>query len=623
MKQADARWPDSPKGEVHAVLLPVFRTVRDECAWRLDADEYHAGLYCASDRPGVKGTSRRGYEYGPATLPYNVCRSGADTLTAKIAKQRPLPQVLTQRGSWRNQKRARKMTQFLEGEFYRQRIFEKWAKLIVRDACIFGRGALKVWTEGDKIRSERVHPWELYVDEWDARYGDPRNLYHVRSLDRGVALELFARSESGGWKSKIRDAIQTAGRIETVEYGDDRANITVDRVDIIEAWHLPSVEGADDGRHVVVCEGATLVDEPYDRMYFPVAVLNYNDPLTGFWGHGLVEQAEGYQYEINLAAEKSSEQHRMSGVGLLVPDGGGIHSTEMRNGITIMGHKRGGEPKVFQMDLVNEHSRVRPRELTQDALNDMGLSQMSVQSQRPAGITAGIALQTLDDVETERFMVFGRAYETWCLEVARRLIDCAKQVAKDYGDLAVSVPMKGGLLDLNWNDVYVDGTEIRVFATSLLPQQLAARLEKLKDMWNTGIIDRATFLRHLDAPDLQAELDLETADKLVIDEMLERMSEAEEEEGEAAFMPPSAYQDLAWAGRRAQQKLNRGILDGMPEFNQELLRRFIKEVDVETKKLAPPPMGAPGPAPGMAPPPGAAPPAPDLPGLGIPAAAAA
>jgi len=621
MKATNARWNEEPKGNAHVALLSVFKTVRDECEWRLDADEYHAGLYCASDRPGIRGTSRRGYEYGPATLPYNVCRSAADTLTAKIAKQRPLPQVLTQRGSWTNQKRARKMTQFLEGEFYRQRIFEKWAKLIVRDACIFGRGVLKVWTEGDKIRTERAHPWELYVDEWDARYGDPRNLYHCRSIDRGVALELFARSESGGWKSKIKEALETAGRIEAAEYTDDRAGITVDRVDIVEAWHLPSSEGAKDGRHVVVCEGATLIDEAWEHSYFPFAVLHYSDPLTGYWGHGLVEQAEGYQYEINCASEKSSEQHRMSGVGVLVPDGSGIHTQELRNGITILGHKNGGKPEVFQMDLVNEHTRQRPRELTQDALNDMGLSQMSVQSQKPAGITAAVALQALDDVETERFMVFGRAYESWCLEVARRLIDCAKQIANDHGDMAVSVPMKGGLVDLSWNDVYVDGVEIRVFPTSLLPQQLPARLEKLKDLWNTGLIDRAGFLRHLEAPDLQAELDLETADKLVVDEMLERMAEAEEDEGEAAYMPPSAYQDLQWAAKRAQQKLNRGLLDGMPEFNADLLRRFLKDADEEMRKLKAPAPGEPSDLAG--PPAPAQPQAPDLPDLGIPAQVAA
>jgi hypothetical protein len=398
--QSNARWWDEPKDDCHSALVGVFSAVRDECGWRIDADQYHAGLYRQTEKSGVTGESLRGCEYEQGTLPYGVCRSAVDTLTAKIAKHRPLPQVMTQRGHWKNQKRAKKMTQFLDGEFYRQRIYEKHAKMIVRDALVFGRGILKVWQDVDKIRVERCHPWELFVDPWDARYGDPKNLYHCRSIDKNVAIELFARTDSGGLSRSIKDAIESAGCLDLSGIRWDAQSSTVDRIDILEAWHLPSREGAGDGRHVVIVQGATLLDEPWELDTFPFAILNYSDPLSGFWGSGLIEQLEGYQYEINMAAEKSSEQHRMSGVGIISPDGSGIYNSQYRNGITILNRKAGAEnPMVFQMDLVNEHTRVRPRELTQDALNDAGLSQMSVQSQKPEGITSGIALQTLDDVE--------------------------------------------------------------------------------------------------------------------------------------------------------------------------------------------------------------------------------
>lgn len=652
----NARWQDEARFEAHKSLVPVFNTVQDECAWRVDADEYHAGLYRASDSPGVKGLSRRGYEYGPATMPYNVCRSAVNTLQAKIAKHRPLPEVMTQRGNWKTQKRAKKQSQFLEGEFYRQRVYEKHAPIIVRDALIFGRGALMVWTEGRRIKCERVPPWELFADEWDARYGDPRNLYRVRSMDRGVALERFARTASGGWNQKIKQAIMDAGRFDVRSEFADNGGMTVDRIDIIEAWHRcdrpeEHVQGEDledpregdedeptkdpvgqgeqpkkhkcNGRHAVVTTSGTLIDEEYPFDYFPPVVLNYEEPVSGCWGAGLVEQLEGYQVQINESSEKVAEQFKMSGVHIMVPDNAKIQDQAFRNGIHITRHAAGGVPQIFQADLVNEHTRQRPRELTEDALNDAGVSQMSAQSQKPAGIESGIGLQTLDDIETERFMIFGRAYEAWNLELARRFVDCAKQIAAAYGDHAVSVPMKGGLLNLKWSDVYVDGVELRVFPTSLLPQQLGARLDKLKTLFDGQIIDRATFLRHLDAPDLQAELDLETADRLVIDEMLDRMLDAEEEEGEGAYMAPSAYQDLKWAGRRAQQKLNRAILDNAPEFNREMLRRFLKEVDEENKKLAA--KNAPTPAPanmnGAPPAPGAMPPAVGLPPAAPPMAA--
>ncbi len=615
-----ADWYNEPTGQAHTSLVPTFRTIREECAWRVSADEYHLGLYCSSDKPGVKGRSRKGYEYGPSTLPYNLCRSAVDTLQTKIAKQRPLPQVLTQRTSWKNQKRAKKLAQFLEGEFYRQRIFETHAKAIVRDALIFGRGALKVWTEGRRIKVERAHPWELYADEWDARYGNPRNLYHCRSVDKGVLLETYARTESGGWSQKIRESIETAGRFDLDDDWDSDGGSTVDRIDIIEAWHLCDrpeeheqaedlEEPSDDeeesptkepvgqgeqpkkhkckGRHVVITSAGTLIDEPWEYDYFPYVVLNYNEAVVGVWGHGLVEQLEGYQYEINQSSERLAEMFRLSGVTIMIPDTAKITDQQIRNGIHTMRHQAGGKPEVHQMDLVNEHVRARPRELTEDGLNDAGLSQMSVQSQKP-NVESGIAIQTLDDIETERFMVFGRAYETWNVEIGRRFIDCAKQIAAAYGDHSVSVPMKGGLLNLRWTDVWVDGVELRAFPTSLLPTQPAARLDRLVMLWERQVFDRDTFLRHMEAPDLQAEIDTQLSAKLVVDEMIDKMLEAEEEDGEAAaYIAPTAYQPFDWAAERAQARLNRSTLDGAPEFNQELLRQFIRHCDAEIAKLTP------------------------------------
>ncbi len=617
----NARWPEAKADELHGKLLAVYQTVRDESSWRVDADELHLGFYKQSERHGVRGSSLKGCTYDQATVPHNLCRSAVDTLQAKIAKHRPLPQCLTQRGNWIKQKRARKQTEFLEGEFYRQRIYEKHAPMTVRDALIFGRGHLRVMVEGKRIKVERVLPWELFADEWDARYGNPRNIYHVRSMDRGVALETFARTKGGGWNQKIKQAIEDAGRFSARLDYDNGTGSTVDRIDIVEAFHLCDQpeehergedeadiqEGEDEdsgtgensgkgespakhkcsGRHVVITTAGTLLDEDWSYDYFPYATLGYNEAVAGWTATGLVEQLEGYQYQINESSERLTEQYRLSGVHVMVPDNAKISYQDIRNGINIMGHAPGAALQVHQMDLVNEHMRARPRELREDGLNDAGLSEMSVQSEKPAGVTAAIAIQTLDDIETERFLIFGRAYETWNLEIARRFIDCAKLIAATHGDHAVSVPMKGGIVKLKWTDVYVDGVEVRVFPTSLLPTQVGARLEKLTMLWESQLIDRATFLRHLDAPDMQAELDLETADKLVIDEMLDRMLEADEEEGDDAYMPPTSYQPFEWAARRAQQKYNRALLDGAPEYNLDFLQRYIKHCDVEIKKATP------------------------------------
>ena len=46
MRETSALWYDEPKNAVHTALAAVFHVVHDECAWRVDADEYHALKRC-------------------------------------------------------------------------------------------------------------------------------------------------------------------------------------------------------------------------------------------------------------------------------------------------------------------------------------------------------------------------------------------------------------------------------------------------------------------------------------------------------------------------------------------------------------------------------------------------
>lgn len=601
-RRKSARWWDTDKGEAHGPLTTVVRHIKSSQRWRRDADEYHAELYAGGPGgAGIRGMSGE-TEYVPARLPYNVARGAADTLVSKVAKHRPLPQVLTTRGNWSQQKRARKMSQFIEGQFYHQRIFEKKAQILVRDAAVFGRGLLKIWAEGKTVCTERTQPWELHTDEWDSRYGDPRNLYHLRTVDRGVLIERFGKDEDGEYDEAICKDIEDAGEIDDTHSDESHTyDATVDRTHFVEAWHLPSGPDAKDGRHVIAIQGRTLLDESWDRHYFPFAMLGYSEPISGYWPQGLVEQLEGFQYEINFMAEKVSESHTtIGGCIVSIPSNSGITDTHLINGIGYgLRHNPGAAPTFFNPEPVHPATYQRLRDLPQEALADVGLSTMSTQSMKPAGIDSGIGLQTLDDIETERFVIFGRAYEAWCLDIARQFVDCASEIARDVGEYAIEVPLKGGMLPLSWKDVSIDDFELKVFSTSTLPQQPAARLEKLQNLFDAGIVDRAVFLRELDAPELSAELDMETADKLLIDETLEAMLENDDPDDPDAYHMPSPYTDIMWGAKRAQQRLNKALTDGAPEENLDLLRRFITESDLLDKRMnppppPPPPMGMPG-----------------------------
>jgi hypothetical protein len=300
------------------------------------------------------------------------------------------------------------------------------------------------------------------------------------------------------------------------------------------------------------------------------------------------------------------------------------------NGIGVMLNYAGQvQPSVYNPEPVHPQTYQRYQDLKREALQSVGLSESFVNATRPPpGITAAVALEQLRDENTERHVMFGRSYESGTLQAARLYIDAAKRIAESDGDAAVSVPMRGGILSLNWKDVSVDKYELRVFSSSVLPQQPMQRMQKLQDLFNAGLVDRSTFFRQLEANDLQAELDLETSDRMAIDEMLEFMLEADDPEAANSYLPPSRYQSLEWGVKRAQQKVNMGIIDGVPEGNLDLLRQWIGDAQAEMDKLNPPapqlPMSPVGNAPAAFAPPVAPPtemPPPDMAGMPLGAAA--
>lgn len=627
-KLGSMQWWNEPSENAGMIVNAVVRHIRERSVWRREQDKLHAMMYGGgSGAADMLLDGRYAYHYEPSAHPRNVARQAVDTLCAKVAKHRPLPQCLTSRGNWKQQKRARKMTQYLEGIFYMTKVFEKFSSSWVRDAGVFGRGALKVVREGKCVRVERVHPWELMTDDWDARYGEPRNMYHVRTVDVGVALSAYGKTEEQ--RQAILDAAAQSKSDEWDWQGE--TDSTVMRVRIVEAWHLCANDEAHgdvkdeehqcSGRHVVTVLGCpnALVNEEWGEALFPFAVLNYSEPLAGYWGIGVCELLEGWQLAINEQYDKVQEGHHMLGGGMVfMSNDADIVDSHLTNGnVNIIKHKPGRQPVFATPAPVHPQVYQREREMPQDALNEVGLNMMSTAGMKQPGINSGVAINAMDDIEDERHIVFGRAYEAACLTLARLFLRAAANMAKEKGELSVQVPMKKGLLPLKWADVSLNDFQLRVFPTSMLPQQLGARLEKLKMLFDAQLIDRQTFLQQLDAPDLSAEMDLETADRLNIDEKLEAILDADgqkEVQKSANQATPSSFINFRWAARRAQQRLNEAEIDGADEINLDAMREFIAQcktlIDEDDAKNGAPPGGMPppdamgGPAPAMPPMPG-------------------
>ena len=86
---------------------------------------------------------------------------------------------------------------------------------------------------------------EIFVDDVEALYGQPRQLHRVKQVDRQVLLDMFP-DDAG--------LIMGAKPSRTEENG---RSIIADMITVRESWHLPSGPGAKDGKHVITIDGGT------------------------------------------------------------------------------------------------------------------------------------------------------------------------------------------------------------------------------------------------------------------------------------------------------------------------------------------------------------------------------
>lgn len=603
----DARWWLAEKSEVAAALWS-YRTRLEERSKDLRAEQLrYARLYGGSKILGLKPGSYS-ISASPERLKLNVIAACIDTATAKISQSRPSPQFLTNGADYSTRRKAEKLNKFGKGLLYGTG-FYRLAPGVFRDGAVFGVGAAKLYTEGRRICAERTFPWELLVDTTESYYsattptGMPRTIAQRKFVERTKLIEAYGGARGG--TARV-EAIKAAPRVSEDEVGRDPL---CDQIEVVEAWRTKC--GDEKGRHVIAIDGCVLRDEEWNRERLPFVVFRWDDPIAGFYGRGIAEELMAIQFEINELLQKIQEAFRLVGVPrVYVETASKIPKSFFNNDIgVIIPIGPGARPPIVDTSrAVNPELFSHLNWLYQRAFEITGISQMSVTSQKPAGLNSGKALREYNDIESERFVLTQRRYEETHLDATKIGLDEAREI-RGY---SVDVPDRRSTESIGWKDVSLEEDQyfLQCFPSALLPQTPAGRLQRIEELMEAGLVPQDRALELLDAPDMEELGDTLTAPRRAIRQRIASMLDGGE------YVSPEPFDDLQTAitMTRATYLLERE--NGAPEAVLESLRRFI---DDATAMLSPPPAPAPGVAPGA---PAGMPVAAPPPGMPAPAGAA-
>lgn len=461
--------------------------------------EYQNGFYYGFDYKQDSDLFNSAY--------FNVIKSVIDSIVSKLANQKVRPFFTPVNGTYKTRRIVKQCQQFFDSYYEFQRIQSKITKAF-EESCIFSVGYLFV---NPLTYEVEVPPsWNVATLNTESVYGEPTKLlikypnYPTTLLDKlgindaninseYVTLEMYCDITEKVFEVYINNNI-----VKTISYEADR---------------------------------------------LPIVKIFYNIPILGNYTPSIVEELDGIQTQIDLISAKISAAAQLTPANTTyVLEGSNLSPGDINNRIgNVYGVKC--PPGMSTLPVMNvTPSPIDPywqslmEYYIQKAYEVIGISQLSAMSKKPAGLDSGAALQTMEDVESDRF-------ETQVMQYVNAFIELAKTVIAVIPDTADILPNTKQSKSFKWSDVkkQSDLFKVQYSAQSALSKDPQEKLKQVLQLREQGFLSNYEVPLYLDLPDLQNAYEGAQAVENAVDALIERCIE----EGDTDIPEYIDYQQLA------------------------------------------------------------------------------
>lgn len=529
------------------------------------------------------------------TSSINIVQSVVDTIVSRISGTvRPAVQFVTSNGTWSTQRLARKLTAWLDGLFEEIKIHEIGPQ-IVRDASICGDGYLAIFAEGKKVKAERVHPFDLFVDQTEAVRGAHRQIFRRMFITRDRLESLYPTK-----KAEIRKAMayRPGGEQSSSQFSDDL-------IEVLEAIRLSSGMDEEDGRRAVVIETATLEYKRYERTAFPFVRYSYSRPFIGPYGQSPATRLQRSQVMINrLLKIIDTSLIALAAPKIWMPPGSDVSDQYVREPGAVL--RTTTAPQILAQEVNNPEIYQYLETVIQRAYKSEGVSEQSATAQKSPGITSAVAINAVDDLQSDRLAIPSLDYESFIVEVSHRCIETAKEIIEEEHSYEVRVKRGNSMESIDLAELDTDEKDytLEIDPVNGLTKALPGKLQMVAQLQSVGVIAPYQVPRMLRNPDLDSWFDAQTAAADNIGRKIDQILDDPEDGYEA----PDPIDDLDLSMQLFTAAYQKASADKAPDNVLRALRKYMTAIHA---RQAPPPAatgapmvpggGAPAPGPSMAP----------------------
>ena len=439
---------------------------RRESVWEVDGSPL--GYFFASVEDDV----------GPAPS-INVLQSMIESSVSKLAQLKVRPFLNPIAGGFNTKRVCRQGQIFFDELFDEQDVYSK-ARLSLRDAEICEYGVH--WIDDEERKIKRVRPWEFYCDSAEYTFGDMTHC-HLKFL-QFPAIKLRAKID----KSKTASAAKSL--FQSTPY--PRAVYRI-------FWDLAGKEKIEFVNSEELCRSKiTYTCAPFSFIW-------YHPPVRGFKSTSLVDAQIRTQEQIDELSDKLHSALSLTPANTaFVPKGSDVKTSMLSNRIGEIVEYNPIQGLATPVTIATP-AAIHPQyvqsleKFIQLGYEMEGISQLSASSKKPGGLSSGVALQTIEDIESERHEVIVENYKRFLMDDARIAIE----VFPEDADI---LPNKSGRASIPWKAIKKEreSFSIQFAATNFLSRDPQTKMEQIEKLISMKFITPPMASDYLDLPDQNA-----------------------------------------------------------------------------------------------------------------------
>ena len=251
---------------------------------------------------------------------------------------------------------------------------------------------------------------------------------------------------------------------------------------------------------------------------YPIVNVYYNEPINNGKTVSIVDELEGIQTQIDLINAKIAATSQLTPANLVfIDEQSGLKASDVNNKdcqIYPVGIQPGNtaNPVNVVTPVPFDPSWSSMLDFYINKAYDMiGISQLSAQSRKPSGLDSGVALQTMEDIESDRFEVQVNHFINAYIDVTRKLIEIIPE------DVEI-LPADKYQSTMTWDTLKEQNNlyKVQYSAATALSKDPAERAKQIIQMSQIGLINPSKAAELMDMPDLtDVYTDAESAEMAV------------------------------------------------------------------------------------------------------------